>query len=279
MKAATKTAAIVLLCGACGVGGISLAQEGDRAAAEVEASPPATDDTIVVQGQSLGLLRSEILRAEELVFARFNDINSDDEFDIDCRMEVPTGSRVPRRVCRANFWREVEIDIAEEAIFWMQGSAYSGPGQSNRGLQPYKSELLREEIRRLATEDEQFRAELTNLATAHQALAETRGSPEPTADSASRQVPADEDGLPYGAASVVEVRVGRKPWTYALTRRTFTLAHLYGEIRSIEVECEARNARLQHEVGVEWTIPDAWRSCTLVIDAARDTTFALYEFE
>jgi hypothetical protein len=65
-------------------------------------------------------------------------------------VEVPLGSRIPRRVCRANDRREIEVDIAEEAMRWMQGSAYSGPAQTDRGLQPYKGKLLHDEIRRLA---------------------------------------------------------------------------------------------------------------------------------
>ena len=277
MSATISAATIALCCAAC-AGGIALAQAPDTGAAPV-GGPPAVGDEIIVEGRGLGALRSEIIRAEELVFARFNDINSDDEFDIDCRMEIPLGSRIPRRVCRANYWRDVEVDIADEALRWMQGSAYSGPGQTARGLQPYKGKLLHDEIRQLAAQDEQFRAALTELGTAQLELAGETGAPPSAADSASRQVPAGEDGLPYGAESVIEVRVGRRPWTQALTRRTFTLAHAYGEIRSVEVECTERKARLQYEIGVEWNIPETWGSCSLIVDASRDTTFALYEFE
>jgi hypothetical protein len=161
----------------------------------------------------------------------------------------------------------------------MQGSAYSGPTQAARGLQPYKGKLLHEEIRRLAAEDEQFRAALTELGSAHLALAAETGASLTGEDSASRQVPRAEDGLPYGARNVIEVRVGRKPWTQALTMRTFTLAHVYGEIRSVGVDCAERSARLQYEIGVEWNIPSTWGPCTLIVAASRDTTFALYEFE
>ena len=278
MVARGTTLPIIAVCCALGVTGILRAQsaagDGDDATATSTA-----DDEVVVRGEGLGTLRAEIRRAEDAVFTRFNEINSDDEFDIDCRMEVPLGSHVPRRVCRANFWREAEVDIAAEAVQWLQGSAYAGPMPLDRGLQSYKGQLLHDEIRRLAAEDQEFRGALTRLGTAHVALAAETGAPTPTADSASREVLAGEEGLPYGAASVVEVRAGHDPWTYVLARRTFTLAQVYGEIRSIDVECEKRNARLEHEVGVEWTIPDDWGTCTVRIDAERRTTFALYEFE
>lgn len=273
---ATSSALRSAVCFAACAGGVALAQAPESAA------KPAGDaqavDEVIVEGRGFGALRSEVIRAEELVFARFNDINSDDELDIDCRTEVPLGSRIPRRVCRANYWRDVEVDIADEAVRWLQGSAYSGPGQSARGLQPYKGKLLHDEIRRLADEDEQFRAALTELGTAHLAFAEERGIPPSTAGSASRQVPPG-DGLPYGAENVIEVRVGREPWRQALTSRTFTLAHVYGEIRSVDVECAERKARLDYEIGVEWNIPATWAPCTLTVDASRDTTFALYEFD
>jgi hypothetical protein len=265
----------LLGCAACAAG-LASAQAPERGGS---AQAPAVGDEIIVEGRGVGALRAEIIRAQEVVFARFNDINSDDEFDIRCEMEVPLGSRIPRRVCRANYWREVEVDIAQEAVRWMQGSAYSAPGQSSRGLQPYKGKLLHDEIRQLAAQDEQFRAALTELGTVYSELAAETGASLTAPDSASRQVPTGVAGLPYGAANVTEVRVGRNAWRQPLTRRTFTLAHVYGEIRSVDVECAERDAQLQYEIGVEWNVPATWGSCTLIVDAARDTTFALYEFE
>lgn len=275
MSATISTVTFAVCCAVCA--GIALAQVPETGAEPVR-DPQAVDE-VIVEGRGLGALRAEVIRAEEVVFARFNDINSDDEFDIDCRMEIPLGSRIPRRVCRANYWRDIEVDIADEALRWMQGSAYSGPGQTARGLQPYKGKLLHDEIRQLAAEDEQFRAALTELGTVQLALDEEAGTSPSTADSVSRQLPKGEEGLPYGAESVIEVRVGRKPWMQALTSRTFTLARVYGEIRSVEIDCAEREARLQYEIGVEWNIPATWGSCTLMVDASRDTTFALYEFE
>lgn len=273
--AATKSAA-TLAFWACCFGGSALGQENE-ADAEPTAPPAAVTDEIVVRGADFGALRDEVLRAEEAVLARFNEINSSDDFDIECRMQVPVGSHIPRRVCMAEFWRDAEVDIATEAVAWMQGSAYSGNMTGLAAGAIAKSQVLRGEVKRLATEDEQFRTELTRLGIAQQALAN-----EPTrrtAATASRQVPAGEQGLPYGAANVVEVRIGRIPWSQVLTQRTFTLAHVYGEIRAVDLACANRDARLQYEIGMEWSVPDAWGACTLTVDAPRDTTFALYEFE
>jgi hypothetical protein len=49
-------------------------------------------------------LRIDIERAAEAVFARFNEINSTDDFDIHCRLEKVYG--LLRRSCMSNSWRE-----------------------------------------------------------------------------------------------------------------------------------------------------------------------------
>lgn len=60
-------------------------------------------DEVVVSGRSSQLddLRQEIVQAEDQFYARFNELNQDDRFDVHCTMEAPTGSRLERRYCRA----------------------------------------------------------------------------------------------------------------------------------------------------------------------------------
>jgi len=41
--------------------------------------------------------------AEEALYGLFNSLNTDDDFDVRCFKEAPTGSHIKRRVCRANF--------------------------------------------------------------------------------------------------------------------------------------------------------------------------------
>ena len=48
-------------------------------------------------------LRVEIERLEVAVYERFNALNSDDEFDIHCLKQAPTGSNIPLRTCAPNF--------------------------------------------------------------------------------------------------------------------------------------------------------------------------------
>ena len=80
---------------------------------EDESASSETIEEIVVYGEkSLIHLRHEVQRAEDRVFDVFNTLNSDDEYDIHCYREAPTGSHIHRRVCRANF---VSKATAEEA--------------------------------------------------------------------------------------------------------------------------------------------------------------------
>ena len=76
----------------------------------------------------------------------------------------------------------------------------------------------------------------------------------------------------------------------AAARERAVLASAEATIAALRLEIEKlrralhgtrseRKARLQYEIGVEWNIPATWGACSLIVDAARDTTFALYEFE
>ena len=91
---------------------IASAQESDQDSSDVM-------EEIVVQGkESLGRLRHRVYEAEDDFYALFNSINDEDDFDIHCTKEARIGSRVKRRVCRANF--ELQA-TAEEARGWKLG--------------------------------------------------------------------------------------------------------------------------------------------------------------
>ncbi|HEX6995658.1 MAG TPA: hypothetical protein VF339_16120 [Gammaproteobacteria bacterium] len=236
------------------------------------------DEEVVVRGRSRGMLRAQIQLAEEAVYARFNEINSNDEFDIHCRRVTPIGSNISRRVCEPNFWRNVQARAGEETVRALQGSS-AVPTEVflAEGLLKYR--LLDEEMRRLTAEDEELRRSLVRLVRLMEA---DSGGELPPAFFAtvSVQEKAGETELPYDAAIRTSVRIGRDPWTYALALQTFTIAHVYGEIRRVEVQCEGRRKqRLRYEPDVEWTLPEAWAPCDLTVRATAGTTFALYEFE
>lgn len=279
MTVAPRKAVIAALaCGGCCLWGLALGQDGDASAAGQPDASAAFDEEVIVRGRPLDSIRDLIREAEEVYYNRFNEINSDDQFDIYCRYRVELGSRAKRRTCLPNFWREADEHIGEETARGMQGFQTLNT-QAYASEQHRKSQLLADEMLQLTTEDEEMLRAVQRLANLQQSLEDSKGIQRAARSTAEREVVAGDAGLAYDADAVFQVRVGRKAWTHELTRRTFTIARIFGEIRDLEVECDERDAKLEHEPGIEWTLPESWGACTLVVDATRDTTFALYEFD
>ena len=86
------------------------------------------------------------------------------------------------------------------------------------------------------------------------------------------------EALQGDAAIAVKGRVAREPWIYAPARRTFGFADVDGSIRGLELECDRRKQELEYSADVEWSIPESWGSCVVVVEGRRDTTFTLIEF-
>ena len=228
-------------------------------------------EEIIVRGRSFGDLRFEIRRSEEAVFARFNEINSTDDFDVECRTEKVYG--FARRSCVPHFQRELQARASVEMVRAMQGGSDAGLGllyqQQARRLQ----RELDEEMRSLAAADPQLRDAIAEFSAAQFALTLARGT-----TTLSREVTAASGSLPYGAEHIFEIIMGNRPWNHALTRRTFTIADVLGEIRRLELDCAEGRERIDYENGVDWTVPPRWSSCTLQVNAEKGTKFRLYEF-
>ena len=123
------------------------------AAQEGEPEPTETIEEIVVYGnKSLVQLRRELYNAEDAVFDLFNSLNSDDEFDIHCYKEAPTGSHIKKRVCKTNFLRELIGEATRQSL--IMEMPYLHPVAKIK----QKDELLRKEMEALVAE----RPELLN---------------------------------------------------------------------------------------------------------------------
>lgn len=257
-----------------GPGAAAAQQDGEAGASD---SGPGVEE-VIVRGRRYGALRHQIELAEEAVYDRFNAINSNDEFDIHCYHEPITGSRIPRRTCRANFWRKAESRAGSETSRAIRGE-YAIASSTFLGEAQYKSHLLADEMRRLAAEDDQLIGALTRLAQLQQAASDPAAAPASPDSTASRDVAAVDGELPYDAASVADVRIGPEPWSHELMRRTFSIANLYGEITSLRLDCAEASGPLRYELGAEWTIPEGWSSCSLEVAAPSGTYFSFYEFD
>lgn len=89
------------------------------------ASAPATPhredslDEVVVHGTKLDEIMQEMVQAEDRFFARYNELNTNDDFDMHCAQEARVGTAIRRRACRAVYMNkafEVEGQNHAEAM-------------------------------------------------------------------------------------------------------------------------------------------------------------------
>jgi hypothetical protein len=70
---------------------------GSRAASAAE-DPEALDE-VLVRGARLHELRAAVIKAEDRMLARYNELNQDDDLDIECLQLTPTGTHFAYRYC------------------------------------------------------------------------------------------------------------------------------------------------------------------------------------
>jgi hypothetical protein len=170
-----RVVALVLFSIAVSGGDAALAQSD--AAARERARRAATQDApeeIVVRGRRIGELRAEIEVARQRAYAIFNEINTNDEFDVRCRKDSRPGTNVPQEVCRAQFENRISsaagqeyfsglfracrgpAGITQDCMFSNAASAALNAAQGIEGQALSKQDQMKEEILRLANEDDRF---------------------------------------------------------------------------------------------------------------------------
>ncbi|MEM9334183.1 MAG: hypothetical protein AAGA33_04975 [Pseudomonadota bacterium] len=86
---------------------------------EVESVLPGgeepVDEVTVYAEESITFLRRKLRVVDEQFFTRYNELNSNDDFDMVCKRETRLGSQIPRQVCRSKLHRERTSEAAEDA--------------------------------------------------------------------------------------------------------------------------------------------------------------------
>ncbi len=134
--------------------GASQITEADSTPPTVEIDPPKNepdmiDEVTVMGSRSLRSLRREMIETEDNIYAIFNSLNHDDDYDIICRKETRIGSQILYRVCKARLYRE---KVAEAAEDYVDGNAHYGVKLNEQK----HYEILREKMRVLAAENPQL---------------------------------------------------------------------------------------------------------------------------
>jgi len=262
---------LAVVCGAVALCGAVAGQDATLQSAS--RPPPSGDDEIIVYG-SIPELRRQLLHTRDAMFLRFNEINSDDRFDIHCYQEAPTGSRIKRERCVSNSWREQDSNYAQAFVGWLRGET-GVPPEFYRAQQLLWQQKLGEEWLRLASEDAAFADTMQRFELAREALERVT----PSFVSASRKITPLGGALPYGATRAHEVTAGRRPWHEKLTAHAFTIAARAGDVHELTITCEHGTEQLEYQPNSEWTVPSEYGACRLQVDAMPGAKFVVYEFE
>ena len=125
------------------------------------------EEVIVYGSKPLIKLKHEMYRTEEALYNIFNSFNTDDDFNIRCRKEARTGTKLKRRVCRPNFVGKL---LAEETQRMMRGEGYIYPAAQIKK----KNELMLAKMTETALEQPEVRKALVKYTEAKQTLESER---------------------------------------------------------------------------------------------------------
>jgi hypothetical protein len=148
-------------------------------------SAPASDgddvlDEVHVEGRRGALtgIRQEMVRLEDLFYARYNELNTNDLFDIHCTDTPRTGTLIRRRYCRAVYEARAFETEGREHLMALQHQAGSmqSLGQPMEWIPPHSPfvaiERQRAEFRRNMLKVTSDHPELVGLLRERAGLAE-----------------------------------------------------------------------------------------------------------
>lgn len=154
------------------------------ASMDAAAQPAAQPADAIEEADTPRALRAEIRTLERDMFELFNELNSNDEFDVTCDYHTPTGSKVPLWQCEPAF-----IRIAESAEYMQMKDNAAATGGGLRGLgylprrgddvafmQREKAAQMQEEMRALALAHPELATAIVALHARRLQLAEMEGA-------------------------------------------------------------------------------------------------------
>jgi len=125
-------------------------------AADAESTKSRSEE-VVVSGKPADpdQVRKALVEAEDRFYSRYNELNRDDDYDVQCRVEAPLGQRLKQRSCEPRFVVEAARDntTANANTSGAGSGSYVGRGtQVNARLGP-KMEEFRRRMQQFASQD------------------------------------------------------------------------------------------------------------------------------
>jgi hypothetical protein len=152
----------------------ALAETFAQPAEDTLASPAEDVEEIIVRGgKTLSEWRLVLEQAQDDLLELFNELNEGQDNDVRCRNEVPTGSRIPQRVCRSHAEERGEANGARQFL----SALLFGSGRSSATGEQVNSEIgmghaLGDAVRDGARAEDQFQAEWGRVLGANHELYE-----------------------------------------------------------------------------------------------------------
>ena len=100
----------------CISSGISAEETLNETSAESDMLEFTLPEITVMGHTSISSLEREVIKAEELKFEVFNNLNSTDEFDITCEWSAPLGTRIKKWSCDVEYIRRARSDDARDLM-------------------------------------------------------------------------------------------------------------------------------------------------------------------
>jgi hypothetical protein len=115
----------------------------------------------------IGVLRELIVQSEADTYARFNELNLDDDYDILCSRSKPTMSHITRRTCEPVFLTKERSDNHGFALFNLASRNGNGFGVASEFQLKLMAKRDYEELQRrmeaFTSTDPEFRALMQQL--------------------------------------------------------------------------------------------------------------------
>jgi hypothetical protein len=88
--------------------------------AAVAADAPAPLDEVLINGRRANQneLVQQIVKVENRFYERYNELNDNDDFDVNCSRDAVAGSRMQGRSCRAVYQEDAERAEGQESYWW-----------------------------------------------------------------------------------------------------------------------------------------------------------------
>lgn len=148
-------------------------------------------EEIIVRGQRLSDFRIAVEAARVRVYGLFNDLNSDDAFDVSCRDEDSTGTRMRQTVCRPRFKDDISSAAAKawvygikdacggsfsaDCIFGEQAASGISRAQAEEGKEPLMQKRFAQEMARVVASSRELQQAILDYEALERAYAEARG--------------------------------------------------------------------------------------------------------